>query len=250
MIGRAFRFAFGWLWWCLLPVRKGVAMENYRAAFPDRDVGELRKTVGEVAWGYLQLLWGARGRVEGAELAAKGGIILGGHFASWDLALVSLGDHVPVTIFIKEPSNKLAAALITHIRGQSDVELLPPANSMAAAYAALERGRLVMFVQDQRHNKGIEVPFLGRPALTSAAFAAMAWRTRAPLFGMHQWRGEDGKLHQKVFPLDTAIAEDRDAAIAALTQASQEFYAEGIRRRPWSWWWLHDRWKHARPAGG
>ena len=107
---------------------------------------------------------------------------------------------------------------------------------------ALEAGRMVMFVQDQRHNRGIVAKFLGRPARTSAAFAAMVHRTRAPVVGLWQERTRSG--HRCWFqPLPVDIPEDRDQAIPILTQVSQDYYSSQIKTQPANWWWLHHRWK-------
>lgn len=234
----------GWFWWALLPIRKRLAIDSYRRCFPERDPTELRRTVGEIGSGYVDLVLGRRAVVHGAELLSHGGLLLCGHGASWDMTLVSLGEQTPVTIFVKPPSNPQAARWIEARRRASGIELLPPDGSMRAAYMALEAGRTVMFVQDQRLNRGQAVPFFGRPALTSPGFAAMAWRSRAPLFGLWQWY-QDGQHRCQVERLDWPVPEDRDQAIAELTARSQRWYEEKIRTAPHAWLWLHDRWKHA-----
>lgn len=233
----------GWLWWWLLPVRRRLAVDNYRACFPERESAELRRTVGEIAVGYLDLLLGRPAEVQDIELLARGGIVLAGHGGAWDLVLIRASERIPVTIFVREPKNRLAGWLIRRLRGRGDLELLPPRGSKEAAYRALERGRVVVFVQDQRHNTGIPVPFFDRAAWTSPAFAAMAWRTRAPIFGAWPRREDDGRHRVRVERLDWEIPEDRDAAIEALTEQSQRWTEARIRQRPWSWLWLHDRWK-------
>jgi len=235
----------GWLWWWLLPIRKGIAITNYARAFPERDPRELRRTVREIVVGYLELLLGRRAVVHDASIVDGGGLALAGHLGAWDLALVSGAEAYPITIFVKPPANRIAAWIVERLRRRSGAELLPPHHAMEAAYGALERKRVVVFVQDQRHNRGIDVPFFGTPALTSPAFAAMAWRTKAPLFGIRQWKEADVH-HVRVERLDWPIPEERDEAVRLLTERSQQFYESAIRERPWSWLWLHDRWKHPR----
>lgn len=239
-----FTWFIGWLWWTLIPARKRLAVENFRRCFPERDPAELRRGVGEMVRGYVDLVRGKRGRVQDIELLAQGGIFLVGHCSAWDLALVSVAEQVPVTIFVKTPSNRLVAWIIERLRRRTGMELLGPDGSMEAAYDALARGRVVTFTQDQRRNRGLAVPFFGRPALTSAAFASMAWRTRAPLYGGWQWV-RDGRYEARIVRLDWPIPEDREQAIRELTARSQRFYEATIRSAPWSWLWLHDRWKGA-----
>lgn len=236
----------GWLWWTLIPARKRLAVENFRRCFPERDPGELRQGVGEMVRAYLDLIRGRRSPVQDVELLAQGGIFLVGHCAAWDLALVSVAEQVPVTIFVKTPSNPLVARIIEQLRRRTGMELLGPDGSMEAAYQALARGRVVTFTQDQRRNRGLAVPFFGRPALTSAAFAAMAWKTRAPMYGGWQWV-EGGRYWARIYRLDWPVPEDRDQAILELTARSQRFYEATIRTAPRSWLWLHDRWKGAPP---
>lgn len=236
----------GWIWWLVLPVRRRLAIANHQAAFPERPPGELRRTVGELAWSYVELALGHRATVDGLEDHSGGALVLAGHFSGWDLALLSLADHAPVTIFVREPSDRLARAIVSRLRRHPNLELLPPRGAMDRAYAALGAGRLVLFVQDQRHDAGLAVPFLGRNALTSAGFAAAAWRTRAPVLGMTQHRDARGVHRVRLHPLTLVTPEDRDSAIASLTAASQVFYETALRARPWTWWWLHDRWRPAR----
>ena len=233
----------GWLWWWIIPIRKRIAIDNFRAAFPDRDPSELRRTVGEMVWGYVELAMGRRAVVHGAELLQDGGICLAGHGGAWDLALISAGRHIPASIFVKTPANPLIARWITMMRRRSGLELLAPTGSALTAYRALKRGRVVVFVQDQRQNDGVLVDFFGRPALTSRGFGVLAARSGAPLFGTWQWRDEAGQHHIKIERLSVQVPSSTDEAVLALTQASQRFYEDKIRQRPHSWLWLHNRWR-------
>lgn len=233
----------GWLWWWVLPIRKKVAIANYQQAFPDRDPRELRRTVGELVAGYIDLLLGRPVALEGMEMVQQGGICLAGHGGAWDLALCAAARAVPATIFVRTPHNRLAAWWITRMRERSGIELLPPRGSAFKALRALKRGRLVVFVQDQRDNDGIRVDFFGQSARTSRGFATLVHRTRAPVFGAWQWRDASGKHRLAIERIDLDFPDDADAAIVSLTHASQAWYEKMIRTTPHSWLWLHDRWR-------
>ena len=99
----------GWVWWLFVPVRKRLAVANYRKAFPDRDPGELRRTVGGVVWGYFELIFGARATIEGLDKIEGPALLLASHTGSWDVCLVSFGACKPTTIFVKTPANPLVA---------------------------------------------------------------------------------------------------------------------------------------------
>jgi len=233
----------GWLWWWVIPIRKSLAIENYAAAFPERDPRELRRTVGELVAGYLDLFLGRPVQLENMHLVQQGGICLAGHGAAWDLALCAAAKEVPATIFVKTPSNPIAAWWITRMRKKSDIELLAPSGSLFSAFRALRRGRLVVFVLDQRDNDGLVVPFFDRGARTSRGFALMLHRTRASLYGAWQWRDERGHHRLAVEALDFDIPDTADRAIPSLTAASQRWTERMIRTAPHSWLWLHNRWK-------
>ena len=233
----------GWLWWWVIPIRKTLAIANYQAAFPDRDPKELQRTVGELVMGYIDLLLGRPVTLEGMDLVQQGGLCLAGHGGAWDLALCAAAKQVPATIFVKLPTNRLAAWWITRMRQKSNIELLSPTGSAFSAFRALRKGRLVVFVLDQRFNDGIAVPFFGRQARTSRGFALMLLRTRAPVFGAWQWRDNQGRHRLAVEALSPDIPDDVDEATLALTAWSQAWTEQKIRTAPHSWLWLHDRWK-------
>ena len=233
----------GWLWWWVIPIRKKLAIANFLAAFPERDPRELRRTVGELVAGYVDLLRGRPVHLEGMDLVQQGGLCLAGHGGAWDLGLCAAAMEVPATIFVRAPSNRLAAWWITRMRERSGIELLPPRGSALRALRALKRGRLVVFVQDQRENEGIAVPFFDRPARTSRGFATLALHTRAPVFGAWQWRDEHGQHRLVVERIDLDLPDPSDTALADITRASQAWYETKIRTAPHSWLWLHDRWR-------
>ena len=198
--------------------------------------------VGDFCLQYVELVFGRRTQWTFCHGLEHGGVCLAGHFAAWDIALISLAQHYPVTIFLRQPSNWLARRLISYLRSKHDIEALYGRGVMQQAYGALQRKRLVIFVQDQRHNEGIISQFFGRPCKTSAAFATMAWRSQKPLFGIYQWQ-EHGEHFGTVERLNWIIPEPRQQAIENLTQATQDFYQHKIKQRPYSWLWLHRRWK-------
>lgn len=242
---RAGVWLLGWVWWLLLPIRRSVAWNNLQQAIPGASAHRLRHAVGSVAWGYLELLVGPEVDWRGLEAARGGAVLFTAHLGPWDPCLVEAARIAPLTVFLKVPSSGAAAWAVRRLRMRPgvDLEALPVKDAMEAAHKALQRGRLIVFVLDQRHNAGIPVDFFGRPAWTSAAFAAMVHRHRPRLFASHQWRDASGRLHARAVPLDWSVPEDRTEAIQALTARSQQWIEARVRETPGDWWWLHKRWK-------
>ena len=236
------RYFFGLLWWWFIPIRKRLAVTNFKQCFPQNKSHDLRIGMGDIVTQYVFLFFGKRARIQMPKDVLEGGICLAGHGSTWDIALISMAEQVPVTIFLRKPSGFLSATMIAYLRRSSDVQALYDRNCMTKAYQALKDGRLVIFVQDHRFNDGITTTFFSRTCLTSAAFASMAYNTKAPLYGA--WQNNNGaNITVTVERLHWTIPEDKNQAITVLTQQSQEFYQQKISQKPHAWLWLHDRWK-------
>lgn len=248
-------WTLAWLWYTVLPIRKAVAVKNYRAAFPGRPCGaDLRRMMHGLLLGYFELFheMRCRGRIKveyrGADgllnhlASGRGAFLMAGHYGSWDLLgpMTNRDLRLPASTVVKVPTHKGAAKIIEQIRRAMSMELLPPRDCMARIYAEVERGRVIVMLLDQRHNRGIPVPFFGRPALTSPAMAAAAARTGLPVFSLHYYRaGTAGHVVEIGGPLSLSgdVAED--------TARMQQVYETEIRRRPHNWLWMHDRWRGA-----
>ncbi len=257
-------WSLAWIWWTLLPVRKDVAAANMARAFPELSAAErgraLRRMLHDLALGYVELLRGLHRperfermcRAENLELLterqARGEpcLVLQGHFGSWDLMLLAMGRGrgMDLSCIVKPPADPWSAALVERARQQREVELIPPRHSMERVYRAIEQGRVVIFTMDQRFNEGLELPFLGRPALTATGLAAAARRSRVPVFLVWQWREGTGRHVMHVSPpFQHEWSDDAEADIARATAQYNEALAACIRQRPHGWLWLHKRWK-------
>jgi KDO2-lipid IV(A) lauroyltransferase len=242
-----------WTWWLVLPIRRRTAAENLAAALPGVPPGPaLRRMMAGLVLGYFELLGEVRapGRVQitysGQQAvlehlaAGRGAFLLAAHYGSWDLLgpCTNRDLEVPATTIVKIPAQPAVAALMEEVRLAMTMELLPPRGCMPEVYRQLEEGRLLVFLLDQRHNKGIPVPFFGRPAWTSPALASAAARTGLPVFTLHYFREGVGRHRVEFGPplaLTGQIEED--------TRRFQCFYESRIRERPHNWLWLHNRWK-------
>lgn len=248
-----------WIWWTVVPIRRGLAVTNFRRALPGVAPGPaLRRMMSGLVLGYFELLRelrlpGSVGlTIEGAEAlterasAGMGTLVFAGHLGSWDLVgpLLARRTGLAATVVVKVPRSASVAELMDRVRTGYGLGLLPNDRGvMPQVYDLLEAGQLVVFVLDQRLNRGIPVPFFGRAALTAPALAAAAARTDLPVYFLEYWREGTGR-HGSRFtgPLPrTGRLEDDTAAFTLRIE-------EAIRSRPHSWLWMHDRWKAAPSA--
>lgn len=240
-----------WLWWWLLPIRRREAQQNLRAALPEHatDGGRrvLCRMMHDILLSYLELCRWDRLQVtvQGGEgLRAQAGPVLFGHLGAWDVGLLAIGDTVPTACFLRPPADPRARRFIAGLRDQHDVVRLEAGASLKDAGALISGGRSVLFVQDQRFNRGLEVEFFGRPALTSAAFAVCVLKDPARrAWTAATWREGPARHCVRIdpFPLPP-LTGDREEDVRRITQATARWYEDRIRERPHGWLWLHRRW--------
>jgi KDO2-lipid IV(A) lauroyltransferase len=258
-LAAALAWVGAWGWWLVVPVRRGLAVANFQAAFPGLAPGPvLRRAMRGLFLGYCELLrelhrpGTVEVAIEGAEAITErarrgqGTLLLAGHFGSWDLLgpLLCKRTGIATTVIVKVPRSAAVAGLMERVRLGFGLGLLANDHGvMPRIYELLDAGQLVVFVLDQRLARGLAVPFFGRPALTAPSLAAAAAKTGHPVHFLEYWREGTGR-HGARFtgPLATTgrAADDTAAFTAAIEDA--------IRRRPHNWLWLHDRWKGAPPA--
>ncbi|MEC7986879.1 MAG: lysophospholipid acyltransferase family protein [Myxococcota bacterium] len=232
----------GFFWWFCFPIRKKLAIEQYQRCFPARDPRELRKSVGTCAGQYIEIFMGRRAVVRYPASLMKGGICLAGHGVGWDIALMSLGAHVPITIFVRDLPPSWFHRWLSKIRKRNNIEELRGSHTMQRGYEALKEGRLLIFVQDQRYHKGIKTLFFGRECYTSPAFAVAALERDVPIYGAWQTK-EDGRYVATIERLPLHHVQRDKKSVESLTQQTQDFYERKIRENPHGWLWLHKRWK-------
>jgi KDO2-lipid IV(A) lauroyltransferase len=103
-------------------------------------------------------------------------------------------------------------------------------------------GRLGMLV-DVKENKGVALPFFGRPAMTGTALATLALRYDAIVLGVYTERlGGDRSRITLEPPLDLPRAGNDAADVRAIMAAINARVEAWVRVRPDQWLWLHKRW--------
>lgn len=119
----------------------------------------------------------------------------------------------------------------------------------AALRAAMHQPGLILGLLADQHggNNGLRIPFLGHDCSTSSAPAVFALRYHCSLrtgicyrIGLAHWRIEAGPeipTHENGAPRSSeAIMRDVNAA-----------FEQAVNRDPANWFWVHNRWKPAKP---
>jgi KDO2-lipid IV(A) lauroyltransferase len=246
--------------------RRRIGLDNLAAAFPESSADERRRLVAacfrHFGAAFCDALSAIRfDRVElcsrvttigldhlaAAEAAGRGVILLSAHFGNWEIvpALVATA-RGPMASVGRPADNPYVDRWIEAVRTRFGNRYLAKRGSVRELFRSLRAGERVGLLIDQRvrPEEGIDVPFFGRPALTSPIVARLALRTGAPIvpaFGDHL---PGGRYRVEFHPPIPAEGEDDEAGTLALTRRAIAACEQVIRGAPERWLWLHRRWRH------
>ncbi|HVT46045.1 MAG TPA: lysophospholipid acyltransferase family protein [Thermoanaerobaculia bacterium] len=251
----------------LLRGRTRMAVDNVMKSFPGKSRAECREIVrecwryfGRAAFEYLRFQYATRDEIESrceilgfdhfetALARDRGVILLSAHYGSWELGamlLASLG--APVTTVARPLDNALLDRDLRRSRTRSGLELVDRRKAARALIRALDEKHVIVLLPDQaaRPSEGILVPFLGRPAWTTAAPARLALRFGAPIvFVFCTPTGERSRIEFQE-PIFVDELPESDRAPEAITQRINDVISAQIREAPQYWLWMHNRWKRA-----
>ncbi|HYR17934.1 MAG TPA: lysophospholipid acyltransferase family protein [Myxococcales bacterium] len=276
MKGRWARFllalgeALGSAAWAL-GLRRRVALEGLRRAFPERTEEERRATARDAyrqlgrSMAEIALSRGIRDadleqlvrfegwdRYESARARGRGVVVAVAHFGNWELlARATARRGVPLTAITRALRGRLNQRLLA-ARREGGLRELPDKGSSGAALRLLRRGETLAVVIDQnmRPSRGVFVEFFGEPACTTPAAAVLALRTGAPLLAVFPVRGPDGTHRVWVEgPFAPPPGTRGRSAVKALTQEVTRAVERAVRAHPDHWFWVHRRWKTRPPEG-
>jgi KDO2-lipid IV(A) lauroyltransferase len=241
------------------------AQRNLQRAMPELSADE-RDRIVRAMWDnlgrtfaeypHLEKFWALKpgARIEivnkeaGLAAAAKGmgGFYVSGHFANWEVMAICIRDAgLKGTLVYRAPNNPMVAAWITNARGKNVLPLLAPkgADGARMILAALKQKSFLAMLVDQKMNDGIEAPFFGIPAMTTAGPAQLSLKFGAPIVPVFNERLPGQRFRITVYPEITApLTGDRQKDVLAITTKLNEFLEARIRERPEMWLWLHNRW--------
>jgi KDO2-lipid IV(A) lauroyltransferase len=253
----------------VIGLRRRVAQENLALAFPqwsgaerERVLREHYRELGRVTAEYAHLDRLARAplgevfvETNGMDaleaLRGRGAILLSGHFSNFELMGAMLARLNPVDFLVKPLSNAGVERFITGRRAGAGVGCIRTSDGTRSVYQALAAGRWVAILADQdARQRGVFVPFFGRPASTAVGPARVSLKAGVPIVMGFAVRRADGRFDLQVeSPIELAEPEAPDA-VQRLTARHVAVLEARVRTRPELWFWLHRRWKTRPPASG
>ncbi|MEJ2014592.1 MAG: hypothetical protein P8X61_03015 [Limibacillus sp.] len=239
------------------------ALRNLRLIYPSMPealrrqiVKDMWRDFGAVAAEYAHLdeitdLKNGRVTLVGTEAmrrsieAGHPAILASGHFSNFEVMhIVMARVFKKVSTVVRQPNNKLIEDELERIRSCGGGRRLAKGRvSARSLLMALEEGDTLGILVDQKLTRGVESKFLGHPAMTPTAAAAMAIRLNRPIYIAHIKRKGPGRFELAVEgPLVPDCNAPRNEEIKRLTQALNDKLGEYILEHPPGWLWLHRRW--------
>lgn len=264
-VGGAVRFAaFHVVRW-----RRGVALANIAAAFPDRGAAEHRAilrasydnlgdVLAETVWAYgagaAQLA--DRVAIDGGEhivaAVARGQspLLLAGHFCNWEWLLLAAGAtlHVPIDAVYKPPRQRVFDEFLRD--GRSRFGGNPVAYKSFVVEMMRRRGepRCYAMVADQTpiaQDDKYWTTFMGRDTAFYVGADTIARLLKSPVMFVGMRRVARGRYRVGITPI--AAPPYASAGAHDIVEAYVRLLEAEIRESPADWLWIHRKWKYPRP---
>lgn len=246
-----------------LTKRNGIARQNLELIFPDmserdrkriikgmwRNIG---RTVGEYPHlekiihgrGYVRLL--GMDEVKAALDGHQAAFLLSAHYGNWEVTTAagqSIG-LVQANLYRKLKDPLLDSVMRAYRKPTAPAGLITKGDgNIQTMVRLLKRGTSIGMLVDQREMRGIEVPFLGRPAYTVHAPALIARRLGVPIFVGRAYRTGELEFTVECRHVPVPVTDNPQSDVTSVTRAINDILSAWIYEYPDQWSWIHDRWK-------
>ncbi|MFQ6613621.1 MAG: lysophospholipid acyltransferase family protein [Fidelibacterota bacterium] len=211
-----------------IPLRKSLAREQLKAAFPEYSPQRLdwviRNLYRHFTGEFLNFIR-----------------LITGHWGSWELLAAWLGHHgYPTTAVANRQSNRGANQFFREQRETGHIDHIYNKRGTGALKQVLKSNRILLLASDQdARRNGVFVPFFGRPASTPRGGAVFHRRLGTPLiFGTCHATGWN-TYTIRFAPLPVPDG----ASVTGIVQTYTALLEAAIRTHPEQYFWFHRRWK-------
>jgi KDO2-lipid IV(A) lauroyltransferase len=241
-----------------------LALSNLEAAFPTRPPAERAVIARDMFAHFGRLLtvllkfstmephemlarveFDGEDRVKAAHALGRGVLLFTGHFGYWEInALVHALAMQPMAVMARPLDNPLLHDLLERVRRRTGNSVFYRRGALRRVLRALGSNQAVALLIDQHiHTDAVYVDFFNRPAATTAALAALALRTGAPVIPVFALPLPGGRFRMVYeHPVDPPQT-DEPAAVRDFTQRCTDVLEMYVRRYPGIWLWMHRRWR-------
>lgn len=257
----------GVIWFDVLRIRRKVALDNLRRAFPNKSHSErldiARRSLCNMGRSFIEFCHfpfmqdnpqylhefeiEGREHLDEALTKGRGVCLMTLHLGNGDYATAGLSIHgIHFYLISKEFKFRWLNNMWFDMRSRLGTKFIAPRNSTYQILKALKKNEIVVFVQDQFMGPpiGVKTTFFDHETGTALGLAIMASRYNSPIVPVYNYRRDDGKIvivfeHEMKFET-SATGEELHKFI---TQKCNDKLQEFIEKYPEQWLWVHRRWK-------
>ena len=232
--------------WYSVPRLRRVTRLNLKAAYPEMDAKQRKKTgrasmthyakgifEAGMLWHWpLERLYGLFDEVQGMEHVdeliseGRGLIVAAPHYGSWEMLNLYLHSKGEAAILYKPSKHPDIDALLTEKRARAGAEMVAATGKgLRRMYQLLKEGYFVALLPDQEPTGGGGqfAPFFGVEALTGVLLPRMAQRTGAPVVFAVCERRKGGRYCVHLFKTDPSIySEDMREALTEVNRRIEQ----------------------------
>ncbi|MCC8417510.1 MAG: lipid A biosynthesis lauroyl acyltransferase [Rickettsia endosymbiont of Bryobia graminum] len=169
-----------------------------------------------------------------------------GHFANWDFVLRIINRFYPkFAIIYRRANNPYVDKLVNNARVSESIRLIPKGpKGIRSLMSAIKSGYSIGMLVDQKMNDGIEVPLLGKPAMTAHAIAKLALQFDYPIIPLQVIRTQDSYFKVIIHPaIKFKKTHDDKKDCYNIMLKINNIIGDWIKQNPGQWFWFHNRWK-------
>lgn len=195
------------------------------------------------------------GGLEAIRASGRPAVFVSAHVGNFNLlALAATRSAIPLTVVYRRQTNPSIERLMSRWRTSIGCRFLEVGEATRPLLQELRTGRSVGLIMDQRYDRGVKVPFFGRPATTTLVPARLAVRLDLPLVPARVVRLRGARFSVMVQPpVERPTGLDEEEAALAMTTTVNAQFARWIAARPEEWLCAKRRWPRQRarlPGGG
>jgi KDO2-lipid IV(A) lauroyltransferase len=241
-----------------------VCLQNLKRAFPDASDEEIvnlaEKSFENIGRLLIEIIYMkalyrkmfAKSKIEGWEnlqeliMKDRGYFLVSGHFGNWEfVAYMQSQLGYPLEMVTRPLDNPYLEKYFRKIRESGGNRVIYKRNGVWEMTKALKKKKGIAFVFDQNFGEegAIFVPFFNTPAATTPALGKISARLKIPILPVFAVPEEEGYKIVYLKPIYPESNTDYDKEAVRLTEEVTKLLEDKIRKTPYAWFWMHDRWR-------
>ncbi len=188
---------------------------------------------------------GALDTVDAVRATGKGGIIITGHYGTWDVAGILLGMRQPIHILVDDFADPRLNDLIQAQRKAANMIVLSASDVLRPLLRLLRQGEVVATPIDRPLGvgEGVPVRFFGRTAYIPRGLLAIAVKVGAAVVPGFAWYDGIYGYFGRIFPpIIIERTGNEDADIQRAAQTLFDAFEVMVRQDPTQWYMFRQFW--------